>query len=237
MVLCVAMDYTAGVWFGSAYIQGGSMSQKNEEKAVSAYIKFLESKQVDADSVAVRAKFVRSLSLLLKGKSGRADFGKALEMISRIADNIDCHQQMNIAREFYPFWTDDIKMIAAMSESYGYDLSTIRFRSLPTKLEWETIAQLSNEKLSDQEDSLLGQYSQNLQEQKMVETTIQEKIRLARIVLLRLRDIPIHNNITYRLAVDATLPLFAVKELKQRFLQVVREFFYIWIEKTGIRPV
>lgn len=211
------------------------MSQENEEKAVSAYIKFLESKQVDADSLAVRAKFARSLSLLLKGKSGRADFGKALEMISRIADNIDRHQQLNIAREFYPFWTDDIKMIAAMSESYGYDLSTIRFRSLPTKLEWETIEQLSDEKLSDQEDSLLGQYSQNLQEQKVVETTIQERIRLARIVLLRLRDIPIHNNITYRLAVDATLPLFAVEELKQRFLQVVREFFYIWIEKTGIR--
>jgi len=156
-------------------------------------------------------------------------------MISRIADNIDRHQQLNIAREFYPFWTDDIKMIAAMSESYGYDLSTIRFRLWPTKLEWQTIEQLGDEKLSDQEDSLLGQYSQNLQEQRVVETKIQEKIRLAKIVLLRLRDIPIHNNITYRLAVDATLPLFAVEELKQRFLQVVREFFYIWIEKTGVR--
>lgn len=211
------------------------MSQENEEKAVSAYIKFLESKQVDAISLVERAKFVRSLSVLLKGKSGRADFGKALEMISRIADSVDYHQQLNIAREFYPFWTDDIRMIAAMSESYGYDLSAIRFRSLPTKLKWETIAQLGDEKLSEQEDSILGRYSQNLQAQKVVESTIQEKIRLAKIVLLRLRDIPIHNNITYRLAVDATLPLFAVEELKQKFLQVVREFFYVWIEKAGIR--
>jgi len=34
------------------------------------------------------------------------------------------------------------------------------------------------------------------------------------------------------MAVDVTLPLFNLEDIKQRFLEAIREFFYIWIEKA-----
>jgi len=215
-------------------IYGGlAVAQENEEKAVSAYTKFLQAKDVDAEAIALRSKFIKNLSILLKGKSSRADYGMALAMIAKLEDKITPNQQLNIAREFYPFWINDIKMIAAMSESYGYDLSAIQFKPVPSPLEWETIEQLNGEVLSVHEDMLLKRYSTNLQAQKMAESAIQEKVRLAKILLLRLRDIPIQNNLVYRMAIDVTLPLFNLEDLKLRFLQAVREFFYVWIDKTG----
>jgi len=209
------------------------MIEQHEEKTVSAYIKFLQGKNVSADALAIRTKFIKKLSIFLKGKSGRDEYGEALQTVLGIEHNIERNQQMNIAREYFPFWMDDIKLIAAMSESYGYDLSATKFKPMPKPLEWTNIEVLNSEKLDERESALLSQYLMGLQKQNLMKDAIDAKMKLVKVVLLRLRDIPIKNNLAYRMAVEVTLPLFNLEDLKQKFLQAVREFFYIWIEKPG----
>ncbi len=204
------------------------MGTTKEDKAVNAYIKFLQGKNLSSDAIDLRARFLKKLTILLQGQSSREEYGRALETALKIDDNIERHQQLNIAREFFPFWTDDIKMIARMSETYGFDLSISQMKPLPTL----SIDELNSAKLNNNESDLLNRYSKLLQEQKVTDDLIQARLRLAKLVLLRLRDIPIQNNVSYRMAVEVTLPLFNVDDVRQRFLQAVREFFYIWIAEV-----
>lgn len=208
------------------------MNEDKQKQAINAYAKFLQTKGVASEALELRTDFVRKFSVLLEGKDDRVDYGKALQAMIKIEENIDRQKQLNFAREFYPFWVGDIKSIARISETYGFDLDSENFKALPASLEWPAIDALSAETLDEQENKLIRDYSLDLQQQNLVEEAIQAKVKLAKIVLLRLRDIPIQNNVAYRMAVDVTLPLFNLDDLKQRFLEAVREFFYIWIEKA-----
>lgn len=208
------------------------MDQQRQEKAITAYIKFLKAKEVESTAIEARTSFVNKLVVLLDSQFDRVGYSKALQAILKIEENIERQQQMNFAREFYPFWIGDIKEIARSSETYGFDLKAIKFQSLPASLEWSTIDALNAETMSEHEGKLLRDYSIELQQQNFVEGEIQTKVKLAKLVLLRLRDIPVKNNVAYRMAVDVTLPLFNVEDIKQSFLEAIREFFYIWIEKA-----
>lgn len=208
------------------------MDQKRQEKAINAYVKFLEAKSVEPSAIALRTRFVNKLIVLLDNQFDREGYSKALQSILKIEENVERQQQMNFAREFYPFWIGDIKAIARTSETYGFDLKAIKFQSLPASLEWPTIDKLNEEVMNDQESKLLRDYSIELQQQDLVESDIQAKVKLAKLVLLRLRDMPVSNNIAYRMAVDVTLPLFSLEDIKHSFLETIREFFYIWIEKV-----
>jgi hypothetical protein len=50
-----------------------------------------------------------------------------------------------------------------------------------------------------------------------------------KLLLVRLKDAPDKSHRIYRIAVDATIPLFTMKETRKLFLTVVREFYYFWI--------
>lgn len=203
------------------------MDTSKEQQAVDAYLKFLKGKNVNSEAIAIRAKFLEKLVILLQGESSREGYGKALETTLKIEGNIDRNQQLNIAREFFPFWVDDVKMVARMSETYGYDLSVSKLKPLPSL----SLDELNSYKLDASETDLLDRYAQTMKQQKVPDDEVQAKLRLAKLVLLRLRDIPIKNNVSYRMAVEGTLPLFNVDDVRQRFLLAIREFFYIWIAK------
>lgn len=210
-----------------------NMEQKNTQEAVSAYTKFLQTKGVKGEALDIRTKFVGKLITLLDGQANRSNYASALQTIIKIEDNIDRQQQLNYAREFYPFWMGDIKSIARISQTYGFDLDSAKFKSLPASLTWLEIDALNtDESFSAQENKLIRDYTLNLQQQNMSDTTRQEKIKLIKIMLLRLRDIPVEHSMAYRMAVDVTLPLFNLEDIKQGFLSAVREFYYIWLEEA-----
>lgn len=208
------------------------MNQQRQEKAVNAYVKFLEAKAVVVSAIELRTIFVNKLVVLLDNQFDRVGYSKALQSILKIEENIERQQQMNFAREFYPFWIGDIKSIARISDSYGFDLNAAKFQSLPASLEWSTIDALNAETMDSQESKLLRDYAIELQQQGIDEEGVDTKVKLAKLVLLRLRDIPIKNNNAYRMAVDVTLPLFSLEGIRKSFLEAIREFFYIWIEKV-----
>lgn len=209
------------------------MDNQSQVKAINAYTKFLQTKGVSAIALNSRIKFIQKLISLLDGNPDRTTYGKALQTIIKIEDSIDRQQQLNYAREFYPFLMGDIKSIARISETYGFDLTSAKFKTLPANLEWAEIDAINVESFSKEESKLLRDYTINLQQQRLTEDALQEKLKLVKLMLLRLRDIPVENSMAYRMAVDVTLPLFNLEDIKQGFLSAVREFYYIWSEKEA----
>lgn len=209
------------------------MDNQSQVKAINAYTKFLQTKGVSAIALNSRIKFIQKLISLLDGNPDRTTYGKALQTIIKIEDSIDRQQQLNYAREFYPFLMGDIKSIARISETYGFDLTSAKFKTLPANLEWAEIDAINAESFSKEESKLLRDYTINLQQQRLTEDALQEKLKLVKLMLLRLRDIPVENSMAYRMAVDVTLPLFNLEDIKQGFLSAVREFYYIWSEKEA----
>ncbi len=76
-------------------------------------------------------------------------------------------------------------------------------------------------------------YMQTLQDKGADNTLIDTRVKLAKILLMRLRDAPTGNQKAYRIAVDLTLPLFKADEIKQLFLLVIREFYYFWVDNEN----
>jgi hypothetical protein len=121
----------------------------------------------------------------------------------------------------------DIKAIAAFSLNYGFDVEAIQWKPLATSLKSLTDS-LEHEKFDTSENWPLKAYSQAMRFEGADQSYVDTRIKLAKIILLRLRDAPVKNHKSYRTAADLTLPLFKIQEAKKLFLSVLREFYNFW---------
>ncbi len=204
------------------------MKIPHEKEASNAYLKFLQTKGAAAGTLYKRSVFLDKLTANLAGKAlERTEYRQALDATIKTIAADDKHDCLNTAREFYPFWMNDIKAIAAFQFHYGFDIQSIQWKPLPTSLKLLT-DNLDTEKFSRQENQVLDAYSRALFGAGAEKSLVDTRIKLAKVILICLRDAPIENNKSYRKAVDITLPLFNINEIKQLFLVVVREFYYFW---------
>jgi hypothetical protein len=206
---------------------------KQKNCALSTYIQFLKVKAVFPDIIAVRADFLDKMTLDMEGLSkNRLVYANALNRQIRHSKNTHWHEYMQAAREFYPFWMHDARAIHALSDAYHLNVQDIEWHPLPTTL--KAIAdRLQTEIFSEKESVWLEQYLRLLQKEPLDRKAMMARVQLAKILVIRLRDVPAVNNFVYRMAVDVTLPLFRMRVSRQLFLTVVREFFYIWMAEAG----
>lgn len=198
-------------------------------EALNAYLHFLRSKGVVHTSLAQRVAFLNTLIAGLAAKPyDRVAYASALNGIMKKTRDHSWHFHMQIAREFYPFWMQDIKAIAVLSESYVVDKDAVTWSPLPTSLK-ALSAMLDQITFSELESMQLERYLNGMRQQSLTKDVIVVNLKLAKIILIRLRDAPQKNGALYRVAVDMTLPLFRLKNSRQQFLNVVREFFNYWI--------
>jgi hypothetical protein len=204
------------------------MKIPHEKEASNAYLKFLQTKGAAAGTLHKHSVFLDKLIANLAGRAlERTEYGQALDATMKTVSADDKHDYLNTAREFYPFWMNDIKAIAAFQLHYGFDIESIQWKPLPISLKSLT-DNLDTEKFSRQENQALDAYSGALYDAGAEKSLVDSRIKLSKVILIRLRDAPIENNKSYRMAVDITLPLFNINEIKQLFLVVVREFYYFW---------
>jgi hypothetical protein len=209
------------------------MNNFREKEAMNAYLKLLQSKGAATDTLYKRSLFLDKLAEHLREKpQHRINYEIALNKAIETIPQIEKFEFQNTAREFYPFWMNDIKAIAAFSLHYGFDVQSIKWKPLPTSLD-ELTKNLDKESFDSAEVKALNIYAHSLRSRDAEKLVVDTRLKLAKIILLRLRDAPIQNNKTYRMAVDITLPLFNVNEIKQLFLVVVREFYYFWNQDTA----
>lgn len=209
------------------------MKISREKQAISAYLKLLQSKGASTNVLYKRSLFLDKFTPLLHNKTPeRFNYRMALDELIKKNPAEEVQESLNIAREFYSFWVKDIKGIAAFSENYGFDVESVKWKPLPTSLN-SIIQSLDKLHLDDRESQALNSYNQALIALKLHAEQINAHLTLAKIILLRLQGAPANNHKCYRIAVDLTLPLFALEESKDLFLKIVREFYPYWIAQQA----
>jgi len=204
------------------------MNMTREKEAINAYLKLLQSKGASTSLLHKRALFLDKLSarlgeLALDG----AEYRVAIENIMESVPADSWHENLTAAREFYPFWLKDIKAIAALNKSPGFEVPPVDWRPDLASLKMLTVI-LETEKFDTSENWPLKAYAQALRHEGAEQSLVDTRVKLAKIILIRLRSAPQKNGVMYRTAVDLTLPLFTIKRNRRLFLVVVREFFHFW---------
>jgi hypothetical protein len=199
-----------------------------EQQALEVYIKLLTGKGFGPDTFVSRVNFLNKLMPLLANKElNGISYRVAIEALMDSVAEEDWPESLVIAREYYPFWANDLKAVAQMSKNTPVDTLPIDWQPKQVALSalWHTV----DEQKFDTTDSwALKGYTKALRFENADQTLIDTRLKLAKILLVRLRDAPEKSNKAYRTTVDATLPLFEVKKNRRLFLVVVREFFHFW---------
>lgn len=202
--------------------------QEREQQALEVYIKLLTSKGFGPDTFVPRVNFLNRLIPLLSYKelNGR-EYRIAIEELMDSVEEADWPESLTIAREYYPFWLNDLKAVAQLSKNTPKDTLPIDWQPIQVTLSalWHTV---DAEKFDTTDSWALKGYTKALRFENADQTLIDTRLKLAKILLVRLRDAPNKDNKFYRTTVDATLPLFEVKKNRRLFLVVVREFFHFW---------
>jgi hypothetical protein len=173
--------------------------------------------------------FLQNLIPYLEGKElGGAEYRESVDLLMESILVYDWHDCLTTAREFYPFWIKDIKVIAALNINHGFDVKPLQWKPLPASLK-SLMASLATEKFDASENWPLKAYAQALRQEGAEQSLVNTRTKLAKIILVRLKNAPEKTHKSYRTAVDLTLPLFNIKNNRRLFLVVVREFYHFWI--------
>lgn len=204
------------------------MVKTREKQATDAYLKLLQSKGASTKTLYQRSRFLDALMIKLSTKEQtRKAFAFALEETLINLPKEDKSNALNTAREYFPFWMNDIKAIAMFQEYYGFSTKEITWKPKHNTLSALT-KNLDSETFSDTESQSLRAYLKTIANLGADDSIISTRSKLVKIILLRLREAPIKNHAAYRISVDLTLPLFKTKEIRELYLDVVREFYHFW---------
>jgi hypothetical protein len=205
------------------------MSENREQEALGAYLKLLQNKGAGSLLLKRRETFLFRLTSAIADKPNNGQtYREAVEKVLDSLETKDWPYFLAIAREYYPFWTQDIKAIAALNAEAGFDVNPIQWQPLECNLKtlW---TMLDKEKFSVAETWPLKAYTLALRQEGAEQSLVDTRVKLVKLLLVRLKDAPDKSHRIYRIAVDATIPLFTMKETRKLFLTVVREFYYFWI--------
>lgn len=205
------------------------MTENREQEALGAYLKLLQNKGASEASLEQRKEFLLKLvpSIVDLPNHGFL-YRDAVEDFLEGIDKAKWAFCLAVAREYFPFWTKDIKAIAALNSDAAFDVDPVQWQTLECDLKvvW---ASLKNEKFSHVDTLALKAYTTALNKKGADKALVETRIKLVKLLLLRLKDVTNKNAKIYRKAADATLPVFEIKEMRYLFLIVVREFYYFWI--------
>ncbi len=202
--------------------------QEREQQALEVYIKLLKSKGFGPETFVQRTNFLNKLMPLLAGKEQSGSiYRTTLESLMDEVPEEDWPESLLVAREYYPFWTNDIKTIARLNQSATKDPLPIDWKPLQVQLAdlWYSV---DEQKFARTDSWALKAYTKALRNENADQVLIDTRVKLAKILLVRLSDAPERDNKAYRTTIDATLPLFELKKNRRLFLVVVREFFHFW---------
>lgn len=204
------------------------MNEMREKEAIRAYLKLLQAKGATSAVLHRRASFLEKLSLdLVSLALNGNEYRIAVENIMDAIQADDWHESLTAAREFYPFWVKDIKAIATLNINPGFEIHLLQWKPDQATLKSLTDS-LQTEKFDTSENWPLKAYTQALRSEGAEQAVVDTRVKLAKIILIRLRNAPEKTHQSYRAAIDLTLPLFNIKQNRRLFLVVVREFYHFW---------
>lgn len=204
--------------------------QEREQKALEAYLKLIGSKGANNDNLARRKALLEKALPALSGQmTDGLTYRQVIDEVLLHVPREDWPFFLAVTREYFYFWVDDIKAIAALNSSGGFVLeaAAVYVRNEQSfKQIWQ---RLDEEKFGVVEMWPLKAYKAALREAGAEKSVMETRVKLVKLLLIDLREVTEKNGKTYRVAVDALQPLFVMKETRHLFLAVVREFYYFWL--------
>lgn len=205
------------------------MSSTREADAIQAYYNLLHSKGADAAIMAQRDALLAELSPLLANQECTSTvYRQAVDHCLEGKPAQMWPELLTIIREFYPFWRGDVKAVMQYADTVGFELHPIGWQ--PAVIDLQSVwPALQSEKFETSELWALNGYVKALKSMdNKQDMEIEIRTRMAKLMLLRLREAPLSEKNAYRITADATLPLFNLKNTRHLFLNAVREFYYFW---------
>ncbi len=200
-----------------------------EQQAIDAYLNLLQQKNAAAEILSERETALNLFAKHLKNKlPSRESYSTAIEKLTAKQAPETQYRYKQIAREFYAFWVGDLKAIAFFSKHFGFDLAPSQWKPNPLTLS-EMADSISTMQFDESEKHAIIGYRNAMNDESLSAVAVQNNIKLAKVILLRLRDAPVKNPHCYRIAIDLILPLFTLNESKATFLNVVRAFYPCWL--------
>jgi hypothetical protein len=204
------------------------MNEMREKEAIDAYLKLLQTKGASNELLHKRSLFLDRLAASLIGQAPDGETYRDVVEKVMVSVPVDCwHDSLTTAREFYPFWVKDFKAIAAININPGFEVKPIDWKPVQVTLK-KLSESLETEKFEASENWPLKAYTQALRFEGAEQSLVDTRVKLAKILLIRLRTAPDKDSKSYRVAVDLTLPLFTINDSRRLFLVVVREFYHFW---------
>lgn len=205
------------------------MTPSRETLAIQAYYKLLRQKGADPAIMATRDALFKDLTPLLANLPlTSSDYRDAVDHVLQDQPAQRWPEMLTIIREFYPFWREDVKAVLQYADTVGFELHPIGWQ--PAVIDLQSVwPNLHQEKFSSAESWPLNGYSKALNSLHFkIDMEIEVRMRMAKLMMLRLREAPMHEKNAYRITADATLPLFTMKHTRYLFLNAVREYYYFW---------
>ena len=204
------------------------MHHQREHKALKAYFAFLTGKGASAEVLQQREHILNQLDpyinpIELNGSAYR----QAVDTFLSHTEKSSWPINLIVIREYFHFWQSDIKAIAALNQTHGFDIHLSQWQMFTGNLKqiWATLDQ---ETLSTSEIWACKAYTAVLNQKGYDKETAETRVKLAKLLLIKLRSINEPSARDYRNATDAMLVAFEVPALRHLFLLVVREFYYFW---------
>lgn len=206
-----------------------------EQDAYEAYLKLLAKKGISKEDLTERKFVLLRLMLYIENIPSDGQFyRKAVDKVLKRMSNEELSKAIPVIRDYYSFWIKDIKAIAAMNQDHEFDAEGHQWRPDTSDLKalWKSLDKLT---LTEKESQPLETYEYLLRSRGADDEFISTRKKLAKLLLLRLRDVPHKQPNAYRKVIDANLAMFNVQETHHTFLNVAREFYGFWRGNQDIR--
>lgn len=204
------------------------MIDKREQDALTAYFRFLQSKDVNSDSLEQREKVLSQLDIHIAGIANEGvSYREAVDSCLAYIDQSERTFYLHVMREYFAFWTGNYKLLATADGNKDASEQP-HWQALSGSLQ-DVWATLDEAQFTGADSKALAAYRQSLYKNEVKESTIDTRIKLAKLLLLRLKETLPKGANGYRKAADVTAPAFELKQTRTLFFLVVREFYYFWV--------
>jgi hypothetical protein len=199
-----------------------------EQDALKAYLNLLERKGVPEVKLIQRQYIILRLVPFIEHiELDGLHYREAVDQLFKKLDPAEWAICIPVIRDYFSFWVKDIKAIAGMNQDHAFEADAKEWKPETRDLNalW---ASLDKATLTNMEVKPLETYENALRSRGADDLFIDTRRKLAKLLLLRLRDVPHKQPNAYRKVIDANLPLFTTDETHHAFLNVGREFYYFW---------
>ena len=195
--------------------------------AIASYVYNISDINSNDDFIHKSKSLLTKLANHLYGvKNNEASYRLAVGAFLLNVDNEDKTFSINLARKFYRYWKAANRLVDESNKNE--DLNLYDQKKAIIKL-WD---ELDTVFFSHLEMCLLTQYTDSLLNIGLIEKDIVLNSRIAKLIMIELRNEKATSDETYRGAIKRTQMLFKKEKLEKLFLIVSREFYHFWLGNT-----